>query len=434
MRSAKVTVQNYYQYRHIEKPGWTLGWAWSSGEIISTMAGALALRQGNCSDFTTQIPHSCEREPRIMDHMPDVAPENRSDSCCRGGVISAWGINTTLSSSSFEMVVGDLGGDPSSISPPQNVTFLGPGPGYTCSPFGDYPPTVFYDTDKRRLVQGHGNQPAHTQVTWLTRRPCAAFRCPRSTTERSPNAPHAAVLAVLQTTKPSLALGLSCNCTSILSDHFNNINCEEIKLTESPVFCLIWVKSVSFYCNDFTNLATELDYMVRCSEHMCPVRVHWHVKNNYREYWRVKLTVSNYHYGQNYTDWNVVVQHPGFGQKVESYSFNSTTLRTIADTGERLVDEVALFWGKPFYNSELLQAVDEGPASVTTDLILKKDLSVFTLNNGWAFPRRIYFNGENCEMPTPEDFPGLPSSASNIGHGPLLLLLILCSTMMTLWL
>uniref|UniRef100_J3LZZ8 COBRA C-terminal domain-containing protein n=1 Tax=Oryza brachyantha TaxID=4533 RepID=J3LZZ8_ORYBR len=32
---------------------------------------------------------------------------------------------------------------------------------------------------------------------------------------------------------------------------------------------------------------------VRCTNHMCPVRVHWHVKIGYREYWRLKVTITN---------------------------------------------------------------------------------------------------------------------------------------------
>lgn len=50
--------------------------------------------------------------------------------------------------------------------------------------------------------------------------------------------------------------------------------------------------------------------------------------------------------------------------------------------------------------------------SVTTEILLLKDMTSFTLSNGWAFPRRIYFNGENCEMPLPQTFPMLPNGSS----------------------
>ena len=75
-------------------------------------------------------------------------------------------------------------------------------------------------------------------------------------------------------------------------------------------------------------------------------------------------------------------------------------------------DEVALFWGLDFYNSELLNADEKQLGSVTSDILLEKDSKSFTLSNGWAFPRRIYFNGENCEMPPPDIFPMLPNGSS----------------------
>lgn len=73
--------------------------------------------------------------------------------------------------------------------------------------------------------------------------------------------------------------------------------------------------------------------LVECTDHMCPLRIHWHIKNNYVSHWKVKVTVSNYHYGRNYSDWNVVIQHPGFGQPSASSGFNSTMLPSIGIPG-----------------------------------------------------------------------------------------------------
>lgn len=69
--------------------------------------------------------------------------------------------------------------------------------------------------------------------------------------------------------------------------------------------------------------------IVRCTHHMCPIRVHWHIKNSYTEYWRVKLTVTNYNYQRNYSDWNVLVQHPNFKHLEKTFSFNSTLLPAV---------------------------------------------------------------------------------------------------------
>lgn len=70
--------------------------------------------------------------------------------------------------------------------------------------------------------------------------------------------------------------------------------------------------------------------LVQCTSHMCPVRVHWHVKLNYKEYWRVKVTITNFNYRMNYTLWNLVVQHPNFDNLTKIFSFNYKSLTPYA--------------------------------------------------------------------------------------------------------
>lgn len=90
-----------------------------------------------------------------------------------------------------------------------------------------------------------------------------------------------------------------------------------------------------------------------------------------------------------------------------------------------LADEVALFWGLQAYNNELLQADQRQLGSVSTEILFEKDSGMFTLRNGWALPRRIYFGGEECAMPLPDTFPGLPNGSSCTKPPRYLLLLLL---------
>lgn len=86
----------------------------------------------------------------------------------------------------------------------------------------------------------------------------------------------------------------------------------------------------SYHCSpDSPHLASvvsnpghSITPLVRCTRHMCPIRVHWHVKLNYKEYWRVKVTVTNFNYRMNYSDWNLVIQHPNFDNLTQLFSFN----------------------------------------------------------------------------------------------------------------
>ncbi|KAF5185401.1 Cobra-like protein [Thalictrum thalictroides] len=251
---ARVTIQNNYQYRHVDRDGWQLGWTWASDEIILSMTGAFTLQQGNCSSLRTdETPHCCQKDPVIVDMPENALPGSRSENCCHGGMISAMATDPSKSSTSFEIRVGNLPGN-SSGNLPQNVTLMAPGPGYSCSSFEDYPPTVYPELGGRREMQ-----------------------------------------------------------------------------------------------------------------------------------------------------------HPGLSASPRIYSFNSTLLPTVG-----FADEVAVLWGLKNWNEMLLQGTYDQEGSVSTEILMDKKDDSFTFKNGWALPRRIYFNGENCQMPLPDDFPRLPNSSCSL--------------------
>lgn len=82
------------------------------------------------------------------------------------------------------------------------------------------------------------------------------------------------------------------------------------------------------YLASALRISEKNDYkpLVRCTKHMCPIRVHWHVKTNYKAYWRVKITITNFNYRMNYSQWNLVVQHPNFENLTQIFSFNYAPL------------------------------------------------------------------------------------------------------------
>ena len=84
--------------------------------------------------------------------MPEALPQNRSEDCCRGSLLSPWAIDPSNSLSSFEMKVGNLAGNFPTYKP-QNLTLMAPRPGYTCGPVLDTDPTVTSDIGGRRQNQ-----------------------------------------------------------------------------------------------------------------------------------------------------------------------------------------------------------------------------------------------------------------------------------------
>ncbi|KDP38804.1 hypothetical protein JCGZ_04961 [Jatropha curcas] len=61
------------------------------------------------------------------------------------------------------------------------------------------------------------------------------------------------------------------------------------------------------------------------------------------------------------------------------------------------INDTGMFWGIEYYNAMLLQEGDSG--NVQTEILLHKDED-FTFREGWALPRRVLFNGDECDATT----------------------------------
>jgi len=185
------------------------------------------------------------------------------------------------------------------------------------------------------------------------------------------------------------------------------------------------------------NIITPL---VQCTSHMCPIKIQWHLKLNYKHYWRVTITITNLNYHMNYTHWNLVVQHPNFDNLTQVFGSKYKALTSFSTTSKSPIslwlilhaslfiiasflslewkkrgwfssywnfsdttDDTAVLWGIKHYNDVLMQAGRYG--KVHLELLFRKDKATFTSKKGWAFPQRIYFNGDSCVMPPPDAYP-----------------------------
>ncbi|KAF7822382.1 protein COBRA-like [Senna tora] len=371
---AVVTINNFQQYRHIPAPGWSLGWTWAKKEVIWSMMGGQTTEQGDCSKFKGNIPHCCKKDPTVVDMLPGTPYNQQIANCCKGGVLSSWVQDPPNAVAAFQVSVGRAGTTNKTVKVPKNFTLKAPGPGYTCGPAKIVKPTQFIQPDKRRVTQA--------LMTWNVTCTYSQFLA-----QKTPTCCVSLSSFYNDTIVPCPTCACGCQGNSSQSG-----GCVE---EDSP-----HIQSVvsGFGKNSFTPL-------VQCTRHMCPIRVHWHVKINYKEYWRVKITITNFNYRMNYSDWNLVIQHPNFDNLTQLFSFNYKSL-----TPYGTINDTAMLWGIKFYNDLLTQAGPYG--NVQSELLFRKDKSSFTFNKGWAFPRRIYFNGDNCVMPPPDAYPWLPNSGS----------------------
>lgn len=88
-------------------------------------------------------------------------------------------------------------------------------------------------------------------------------------------------------------------------------------------------------------------------------------------------------------------------------------------------DDTGMFYGMKFFNDLLMEAGPSG--NVQSEVLLQKDKDTFTFKQGWAFPRKVYFNGDECMLPPPDSYPYLPSFAhhSSVAVSTLLISLLL---------
>lgn len=82
-------------------------------------------------------------------------------------------------------------------------------------------------------------------------------------------------------------------------------------------------------------------------------------------------------------------------------------------------DDTGMFYGLKYYNDLLMEAGPKG--NVQSEVLMKKDKNTFTLKQGWAFPRRVYFNGDECMLPPPDSYPFLPNSAHRLPRSTVLM-------------
>ncbi|CAI7782568.1 unnamed protein product [Closterium sp. NIES-53] len=386
---AWVKMYNYQHYRKIDPPGWALTWNWTHGEYIWDLTGAVATKQGDCSKLQFpggKIPHSCMQYPVVMDLMPadPLKPEapgvlkncckagylgaNKTDpghslaafmSCCKAGYLGA---NKTDGHSLAAFMVslapgGDIGCMPSlsrgadvSLSPTPHPTPLSYPPPDLAINVGNATSTVWNFVPPGNFslgVDGYKcTDPFQVNSTIYT----------DPTTRRETQAQ---VTFHIVCTYSSIQKRDPPKCCVSLSSFYNDtiIPCASCacacgNYSSSSIVCVPTGGKVPYLMSTPSGDGLELktdQTAVECSPDGCPISIHYHFKQNYE------------------------------------------------------VNNTAIFWGMKQYNDVLMPAGKGG--NVQSEMLFAKT-SEFTLEDGWVFPRKIVFNGEECVMP--EDIPALP--------------------------
>ncbi|RZC86049.1 hypothetical protein C5167_026715, partial [Papaver somniferum] len=198
--------------------------------------------------FIGNIPHSCSKRPVIVD-LPTGTPYNqRVDNCCRGGRLSSRYQAINKSTASFQISVGNAGTSNRTVRMPKNFTFVGGRAEYTCGP-------------------------AKMVLTWKV---VCTYKC----ANKFPTC-----------------------CVSLSSfDQQKKANCPTCS-------CGCRKETCNTRSQGNPGIVPPL---MKCTHHMCPASINWHILKPKEKaaYTTVHVSISNFNYRMNYTDWTLLVNHP----------------------------------------------------------------------------------------------------------------------------
>ncbi|KAL5548269.1 hypothetical protein UlMin_003500, partial [Ulmus minor] len=132
----------------------------------------------------------------------------------------------------------------------------------------------------------------------------------------------------------------------------------------------------------------------------CGVSLNWHINADYKSGWTARITLFNWQ-SFSFEDWFTAIQmkkaYPGYENV---YSFNGTRLPELNNT--------LFFQGLPGLNYLVAETNGSNPKSdprvpgkqQSVVSFTKKQTPGINIQRGDGFPTKVFFNGEECELPT----------------------------------
>ncbi|URD94853.1 COBRA-like protein [Musa troglodytarum] len=163
----------------------------------------------------------------------------------------------------------------------------------------------------------------------------------------------------------------------------------------------------------------------------CGVSINWHIVSNYRKGWTARITLFNW---ADYTfkNWFVALEMDKFYRGYEKvYSFNGTKLE-----GPGRLNRTIFLQGLKGLNYLIAETDGKDPGvdprvpgkQQSVISFSKKETPGINIVKGDGFPTRLYFNGEECELP--DEIPtasGARHSVSQLAVVLLTVVALLCT-------
>lgn len=421
---AQVTIDNNNPLGRLDH--WNLTWEWMRGEFIYSMRGAYTHKRdySQCiygpaaqfyKDFDFSPVMNCEKRPIIADLPTDRAQDEKVGKlpyCCRNGTLLPTTMDESKARAIFQLQVFKVPPDMNrtALFPPQKWKINGIlNPDYKCGPPIRVDPTEFPDPSG---LQATSQAISSWQVVCnITRPKLKQSRCCVSFSAYYND-------SVI----PCNTCACGCDGTT-----YCNPNARPLLLPSEALLvpfenrtskAKAWAKIKHYHVPN----------PLPCPDN-CGVSINWHINSDYRNGWTSRITLFNWD-EIPFEDWFAAIQMHGAYRGYEAvYSFNGTKLPQLNNT--------IFFQGLPGLN--YLVGETNGSDAKHDPRVPGKQQSVISFTKtktpginilrGDGFPSRVFFNGEECSLPT--DFPTGNGHRSRVNVLPIIILAITTFVLLT---
>ncbi|CAK9187769.1 unnamed protein product [Ilex paraguariensis] len=392
---AQVTMNNNNPLGRLDQ--WNLTWEWMRGEFIYTMRGAYTHKKdySDCiygaagqyyQDFDFSTVMNCEKKPVMADLPPDRAKDDKVGNlpyCCRNGSLLPTIMNETKAISVFQLQVYKIPPDlnRTALYPPEKWKIVGVlNPDYKCGQSLRVDDTEFPD-------------PTTLQVTTTA---IASWQVVCNITSPKKRDSRCCVSFSAYYNESVIPCNTcACGCGN---DEKCNQNAPPLLLP--PETLLVPFENRTIKAVHWAKIKHyHVPKPFPCGDN-CGVSINWHISTNYRKGWTARITLFNWE-DINFEDWFVAIQLKKAALGYEkAYSFNGTLLEELNNT--------IFLKGLPGLN--YLIGVTNGTDPEKDPRVPGKQQSVISFTKrrigdvrivkGDGFPSRVFFNGEECVVPT----------------------------------
>ncbi|KAL9272170.1 COBRA-like protein [Drosera capensis] len=415
---AQVTISNHNPLGRLDY--WMLSWDWMRDEFIYAMRGAYpyVIDTTECIfgpqagyyqglDFSTVL--NCQKRPTIVDLPLSKANDSSLGLipyCCRNGTILPPSMDPSKSSSSFQMQVFKMPPDTnlSTLIPPQNWAINGTlNPDYKCGPPVRVSPSLYPDPNG-----------LSTNVTAV-----ASWQVVCNITQPKSVSPKCCVsfsayfnesIIPCRTCACGCPVDTSRTCSTTEEALLIPYNAQLVPFDNRSTLTRAWAQLNHF----------SLPNTWPCGDN-CGVSINWHLYSDFKNGWTARVTLFNWENIQ-FEDWFVAVEldKAALGYQ-KAYSFNGTRMTSVNNTvfmqGLPGLNYLLGETNGTTANSPLVPGKQQSVISFT-----KKATPGINVVDGAGYPTKVYFNGDECSLPT--ILPSGGSRSSNDNHH--LIMLILC--------